>query len=146
MTSSRGFTLVELLVVVAIVAVIAALAIPYLGSARISANEASAISSLRTVSTSQVNFWARNEAAFADSLDELNLSFPLSAGTKSGYFFETSSLGEDFTVTAVPLSERDGKRSFFVDRTGVIRYSTAGAAGPDSAPLGEAEGGGGGGG
>ena len=58
LSSSRGFTLIELMIVVAVIAVIAAIAIPGLLRARIASNEASAIGTLRTISTAQAQLQA----------------------------------------------------------------------------------------
>ena len=86
----EGFTLIELMIVVSIIAIIAAIAIPSLLAARISGNEASAISSLRTLSTVQEQYRTRF-GAYSASLSDLNTSGyidnVLGAGTKSGYNF-----------------------------------------------------------
>jgi prepilin-type N-terminal cleavage/methylation domain-containing protein len=98
----RGFSLIELLIVVAIILIIAAIAIPNLLRARMAANQASAVGSLRTISTANVEFSATWGDGFAPSLTELGgtagtttatcsaallIDPVLAAGVKSGYTF-----------------------------------------------------------
>ncbi|MFQ5655315.1 MAG: type IV pilin protein [Planctomycetota bacterium] len=140
---SEGFTLIELMIVVAIIAIIAAIAIPSLLSARISGNEASAISSMRTLSTVSEQYRARFSTYPAD-LNTLATAVPtpyidatLGAGSKSGYTFAYVGAGATWTCTALPTAAgSSGVRSFFVDESGVIRADATGAV-PDvtSPPL-----------
>ena len=100
MRDPRGFTLIELLIVVAIIAIIAAIAIPGLLRARIAANEASAIGSMRAVNSAQLNYSATCARGYAADLLELSkapdpggqgfISADLAAASpvvKSGYAF-----------------------------------------------------------
>jgi type IV pilus assembly protein PilA len=77
----KGFSLIELLIVVAIILIIAAIAIPNLLRARIAANEASAASGMRTIATAQVTYKSTFQAGYADSLSKLG---PPSGGCSGG--------------------------------------------------------------
>ena len=155
-----GFTLIELMIVVAIIAIIAAIAIPNLLRSRMSANEASAAGMIRTISTSEVSFQA---AAFLDADTDgvgdygtlTNLGDPdgggltppyidsvLALGTKSGYLYVATpiaggALPPTYTATATPQSNNSGYKRYFCDESGVIRFTADGtAAGAASTPMG----------
>jgi type IV pilus assembly protein PilA len=139
MKNQKGFSLVELLVVVIIIAIIAAIAIPSLLASRRAANEASAISSLRTIHSAQATYFgttglntsyadALGPVATAGSLAELGLIDPtLGAGAKSGYTFVNNSGAGVYCTTATATAQGStGTRSFGVSQPGVI-YSFAAA-------------------
>jgi type IV pilus assembly protein PilA len=145
----KGFSLIELLIVVAIILIIAAIAIPNLLRARMAANESSAVGSLRTVNTANGTYLTQYNHSFAASLvvlggatiaapvcGQANLIDPvLSLGAKSGYTFAYTAGAADpgdlapgcgsvltYTFAAKPNSYNGtGTRSFFTDQTGVIR-------------------------
>ena len=139
MKREQGFTLIELMIVVAIIAIIAAIAIPSLLNARKAGNEASAISSLRTLVTVNEQYRTRFQN-YSSSLSNLSLTDyidgVLGAGAKSGYTFTYSGDTNTWTGSAVPtVAASTGDRGFFVDESGVIRFEASGAATASSNPI-----------
>ncbi len=136
---TQGFTLIELMIVVAIIAIIAAIAIPSLLAARMSGNEASAISSLRTLTTVNEQYRTRF-GAYAGALGDLQaegyIDNVLGGGAKSGYDFTYTGAGVVWDTTADPtIVGRTGERFFFVDESGVIRFDTSATATAASNPI-----------
>lgn len=155
---NRGFSLIELLIVVAIIMIIAAVAVPNLLQSRMAANQASAVANCRDITSAEVTYATIYGVGFASSLVAMGpaagggpaspsgadlLSAPLAAGTQSGYAFAYAAGSADpqghfqtFTLNANPeVAGVSGKDSYFVDQTFVIRLSTSGAASASSAPL-----------
>src|SRR5688572_28478552 len=133
MKNQKGFSLVELLVVVIIIAIVAAIAIPNLLASRRAANEASAISSMRTIHSAQATYQATigGNTNYAVTLAELgtaaggNLIDPaLAAGAtvaKSGYDFANTGGNQIYCASASPdVAGTTGTRGFAVSERGVI--------------------------
>lgn len=152
-----GFSLIELLIVVAIILIIAAIAIPQYLKSKMQANEASAVSSIRVICSANTLYERNYQNGFAPTLAALgpplgggppsaaaaDVLDPLVAGgIKSGYQFTyaSSSSGggppDQFVVHANPISAgQTGNKYFFVDQSLVIRFDTVGPATVASAPV-----------
>jgi len=139
---SAGFTLVEIMIVVAIISLLAAIAIPNLLRARHNANEAAGIAALRTISTACESYrsaqtpttYPANMAALvavAPVYIDTTLAAAVSTATaKQGYFFTYARTNANqYTCLATPgVSGTTGTRIFFVDESGVIRLGSVSGA------------------
>lgn len=135
----KGFTLIELLICIAIILVIGAMVIPRLMDAMKAANETSALQSIRTIHTSQTQFYSLHHR-HAKSLEELravSLAPSLLDGQHSGYLFKLELAGPGYVLTARPETMgRSGIATYFSDESLVVRVSrTSDPAGPDSSPV-----------
>jgi type IV pilus assembly protein PilA len=158
----KGFSLIELLIVVAVILVIAAIAIPNLMRSRMAANEASAVASLRSINTSQIVYQNTYGPSFATKLVDLSdggvaanclpsvtptatasclVDSALTTGTKSGYTFLYTPVSVGPTVTSYSVSAdpitsgSSGQRHFFTDETNLIRVNPSAPATNTDPPL-----------
>lgn len=137
----KGFTLIELMIVVAIIAIIAAIAIPNLLRSRMQSNESSAIGNMRTIIGAEVAYNAAN-SVYGTFAQMTGATPPFLDGdwtaAKSGYTFTAATAAGNFTANADPVTAgTTGNRHFFTDGSGVIRYATGAAASATSSPIGQ---------
>lgn len=147
----KGFSVIELLMVVATILIIAAVAIPNLLRLRMVANEASAVASVHAINAAEAAYastypdvgfvplsslgGAGGSAQAADLIDPL-----LAGGSKSGYSFHvailsTTSPAVAYALNGDPLNSQAGQRHFYSDQSGVIRYNTTSQADLWDLPL-----------
>jgi type IV pilus assembly protein PilA len=146
----KGFSLIELLIVVAIILIIAAIAIPNLLRSKIAANEASAVGSLRTINTASVSY-STSYGNYPPALASLGpstsptsttadlIDSALVTGQKSGYQFTffAGSLNQQYSITASPITAGvTGQRYFYTDQSGVIRVNLTQIAASTDKPIG----------
>jgi type IV pilus assembly protein PilA len=152
----KGFSLIELLIVVSIILIIAAIAIPSFIKSRMAANEASAAETLRTLGTGMTTYSTLcPNVGYPASLVDLgpgpgicvgganivdsNLGTP--APRKSGYAFTygvtaVAGLNAAYTVNGDPFSRGNtGQRSFYIDQTNIIRFNFTAPASVADMPL-----------
>jgi type IV pilus assembly protein PilA len=122
----NGFSLLELLIVVAIILIIATIAIPSLLRSRQSAQEASAVAQLRTINTAEVTYIGTNQGSYGDipSLISQGLLDPRFSGSMSGYSFTMSVSGNIYTANATAISTNAGRYDFYTLADYVLRYAT----------------------
>ena len=141
----KGFSLVELLIVLLIIGIIAQMAIPHLMQSKMAANEASAITTVRSVLNAETLYvttaGAGKYGTMANLVSGMLVDSVVGSSTKDGYVFSISlgAANTSFSLDARPTGyTSSGIRSFYADETAVIRYTTAdSAANSGSSPLGE---------
>jgi len=139
-TKQKGFSLIELLIVVAIILIIAAIAIPNLIRSKMAANQASAVASLRTLNTSSV-LYETNYGVWPTALSQLGpaatptsttadmIDSVLAGGTKSGYTFTWGAAAGNlsYKINADPVAS-GGQIHYYTDSSLVIRSNSSAAA------------------
>jgi type IV pilus assembly protein PilA len=155
---SRGFSLIELLIVVAIILIIAAIAIPNLLRSRIAANQASAVGSLRTINTCEITYASTYNTGYTATLAVLGppaggnptpsaaglIDSVLAAGTRSGYSFvytpgtaDSTGRINNYGLNANPITPgTTGQNYYYTDQTAVIRQNVAATASSSDSPIG----------
>ena len=154
----KGFSLIELLIVVTIILIIAAIAIPNLMRSKMTANEAAAVEALRTLNSTAL-MYSTTYGGFPHAISDLGpaggspnpsssaadlVDSVLATGIKSGYKFTYSVVATDpagnvlsYAIAASPVTlGTTGQRSFFTDQSGTIRASANGVADASSTPIG----------
>ncbi len=161
--NSRGFSLIELLIVVAIILIIAAIAIPNLLRSRIAANQASAVGSLRTLNTANITYASTYNTGYSGQLSYLgNVGVANPSATqaglidsvlagpggntsaKSGYNFgytpgatDASGRINTYSYIAWPITVgTTGTNYYFTDQSGVIRQNSTAQATSSDSPIG----------
>ncbi len=154
----KGFSLIELLVVVAIILIILAIAIPSFLQAKISSNESSAVSSIHAVDTAEVAYSSMySNIGYSVNLSDLGtggvtpcpatptascfIDPSLATGSKAGYNFTYAQNNAvtpsvQFTINANPIYVGiTGNKGFYSDESNIIRYNSTGAANSTSPPI-----------
>jgi prepilin-type N-terminal cleavage/methylation domain-containing protein len=157
-TKARWFSLIELLIVVAIILIIVAIAIPNLLKSRMAANQASAVQALRVINTSEVNYSTTYGGTFSNTLAQLGpppvgtspspaaadlVDGVLAQGAKSGYSFaytptlpDANGNFQGFNLNANPITRgTTGIVYYFTDQSHVIRGNSTTVAGSSDSPV-----------
>lgn len=155
---AKGFSLIELLIVVAIILVIAAIAIPNFLRSKVAANQSSAVASLHTLEIAEMTYSSTYGGGYSTNLQYLAspggtvlatstaaglIDSVLASGVKSGYSFTYSPGATDptgrinaFSFTAIPVSSTTGTQYYYTDESGVIRQNSTTTASSTDSPVG----------
>jgi type IV pilus assembly protein PilA len=135
----RGFSLIELLIVIAIILIILSIALPQMSKSRMNAQEMAAIREVQTINQAQIQYQSQF-GQFATSLSQLGppataggaegpeaanlIPGSLASGSASGYNFTITPTPQGYAVTAVPKQfGSTGRRTFYSDQTGITRQN-----------------------
>lgn len=133
--NNKGFSLLELLIVVAIILIIATIAIPSLLRSRQAANESAAVANVRTLNTAEVTYLSSASGTYGDmpALIAAKLVDDTFTGTKAGYNYTINldtTTKQDYTIEAVPASANTGRYGYYSTPDAVVRYSTTATLAP----------------
>lgn len=150
--SRRGFSLIEIMIVVTVILVITTIAIPLIDQQRVMANETAAVRMVQTIHTAQAQYYVQF-GVYAGSLEALGppgaaasgrnaaglIPGRLAQGVHTGFRFTVTGGGHGYALTAVPVQyPKSGRRSFYSDETGVLRENwgadPASASSPEAQP------------
>jgi prepilin-type N-terminal cleavage/methylation domain-containing protein len=140
MNKTRGFTLIELMIVISVIAIILAIAVPNLLRSRVQANENSAVGTIRAIMSAETTYNTQN-GIYTQTWSALTAAIPpfLSGDwskPRNGYMFTLGGTRINYTVNANPLTFGvDGNRAFFCDASGVIRAAEGVPATSASTPI-----------
>lgn len=147
MKQESGFSLVELLVVVAILTIIFGIAVPYYFSTKGGAEAASAMADLKTIHSAQLSYYSGPGAGTYGTFPQLETQKLLSAGFSTGDYtykrfnysgtLTLSDANRVFTILCNPTTINHQTPSYFIDESGAVRYSTTGNATSSSTPIGQ---------
>jgi prepilin-type N-terminal cleavage/methylation domain-containing protein len=135
----RGFSLIELLIVIAIILIILSIALPQMSKSRMNAQEMAAVATLRTINTVETQYMSQF-GQFATSLAQLGpaggggttegpnaanlIPASLASGASGGYTFTITGTPTNYSVSAVPKAfGSTGRRTFYTDQSGIIRQN-----------------------
>ncbi len=135
----RGFSLIELLIVIAIILIILSIALPQMGKARMNAQEMAAVAEMQTINKAEVQYYSQFNQ-YATNLSQLGppasgggaegpqaaglIPSNLSSGGSGGYNFTISQSAQGYAVTAVPkVFNSTGRRTFYSDQSGITRQN-----------------------
>lgn len=153
--ANEGFSLVELLIVVAVILIIAGIAIPNFIQSKMRANEAAAVQNSRNITTAEVVYSTTYGIGFSNGLvplagngttvDQNNAGLiddVLASGIKSGYTYAYVALTTDangnvtsYSLNADPQTSTTGQLHFYTDQSAVIRSNSTTSAGPSDPPI-----------
>lgn len=154
--TERGFSLIELLIVVSVILIIAAIAIPNFIRSRMRANEAAAVQNMRSIATANTIYITTYGIGFSTNLTKLGgdlvivdannaglIDSVLATGSKSGYSYGYTVTATDaagnpvgYSLNANPLTVgTTGENYFYTDQSAIVRHNTTGAAGPSDPAI-----------
>ena len=134
----RGFSLIELLIVIAIILIILSVALPQMGKARMHAQEMAAIEELSTINKAEIQYYSEFNQ-YATALGQLGppasggaegpqaanlIPGSLASGSSGGYNFTITTSAQGYSVSAVPKAfGSTGRRTFYTDQSGITRQN-----------------------